>query len=73
MDIKDALHKTIDNAADALSEAGHRINASTEQAKRDAAGDEMSTGDKAKSVLNEGKEKILAEVDKTKQDVRNKT
>jgi F0F1-type ATP synthase membrane subunit b/b' len=73
MGIKDELHKVIDNAADALSEAGHKVNASTEQAKRDAAGDEMSTGEKAKSVLNQGKENVLAEVDRAKQDVRNKT
>jgi hypothetical protein len=73
MGIKDELHKVIDNAADALSEAGHKLNANTEQAKRDAAGDEMSAGEKAKSILNQGKETVLAEVDKTKQDVRNKT
>jgi len=73
MGIKDELHKVIDNAADALSEAGHKVNASTEQAKRDAAGDEMSTAEKAKSVLNQGKENVLAEVDRAKQDVRNKT
>jgi hypothetical protein len=73
MGIKDELHKVIDNAADALSEAGHKLNANTEQATRDAAGDEMTAGEKAKSILNQGKEDVLAGVDHAKQDVRNNT
>ncbi len=72
MGIKDELHKTIDNTADAIDQAGHEINAAAERANREAAGDTMTTGEKAKSILSEGKEKVLAEVDRTKRDVRSK-
>jgi hypothetical protein len=71
MGIKDELHKTIDNAADALDQAGHEVNAEAERATRETAGDTMTTGEKAKSLLNEGKEKVLADVDQAKRDVRN--
>jgi hypothetical protein len=70
MGIKDELHKTIDNTADAIDQVAHESNAAAERAKREVAGDTMTTGDKAKSILNEGKEKVLAEVDRTKRDVR---
>jgi hypothetical protein len=71
MGIKDELHKTIDNTADALDQAGHEVNAGAERANREAAGDTMTTGEKAKSLLNEGKEKVLADVDQAKRDIRN--
>jgi flagellar hook-basal body complex protein FliE len=71
MGIKDELHKTIDNVSDTINQAGHETNAAAERATREAAGDTMTTGEKAKSILNEGKEKVLAEVDRTKRDVRN--
>jgi hypothetical protein len=73
MSLKDELKKTIDNVGDALNEAGHRVSAGTERATREAAGDEMTPGEKAKSVVNEGKENVLAGVDKAKQDLRNNT
>jgi hypothetical protein len=73
MGLKEELVKTIDNAGDALSEAGHRVTAGTEKATREAAGDTMTPGDKLGSVVNEGKENLLAGVDKAKVDIRNKT
>ena len=71
MGLKDELHKGIDNAADTLSEAGHRGAADAERSKREIAGKEMTAGEKASSVVNEGKNRVQAEVDRAKRDVRN--
>jgi hypothetical protein len=71
MSIKDQLKKTIDNVADTFSEAGHRANADAERANREVAGDVMTPGEKVGSVANEGKETVLAEVDRAKRDLRN--
>jgi F0F1-type ATP synthase membrane subunit b/b' len=79
-----SFDKTVDNAAnglkkagadvkDSLNEAGHRANAEGEQAKRDVAGDQMTAGQKAGSMLRQGTETIKADVDKTKRDVRDNT
>ena len=73
MGIKDELKKTIDNVADTFSEAGHRANADAEHANRDVAGDVMTPGEKLGSVATEGKEGILADVDRAKRDFRNDT
>jgi hypothetical protein len=70
MGIKEELKKTIDNVGDAISEATHRGNAEGERAKREVAGDALTPGEKLGSVANEGKERVLAEVDRTKRDVR---
>ncbi len=71
MGLKDELKKTIDNVADAFSEAGHRANADAEHANREVAGDAMTPGEKLGSVTSEGKESVLAEVDRAKRDFRN--
>jgi hypothetical protein len=73
MGIKDELKKTIDNVADTFSEAGHRANADAEHADRAAAGDVMTPGEKLGSVVNEGKEGVLADVDRAKREFRNET
>jgi gas vesicle protein len=70
MGLKDELKKTIDNVGDAISELGHRGKAEAEQASREAAGDTMTPGEHVGSVLTEGKERVLAEVDRTKREVR---
>jgi len=70
MGLLDGIKKTVDNAADALSEAGHKTNAEAEHASREVAGDTMTPGEKLGSVANEGKEDLLAGVDRTKRDVR---
>jgi hypothetical protein len=70
MGLKDELKKTIDNVSDAVSEAGHRGNAAGERAQREVAGDTMTPAEKVGSVLNEGKENVLAETDRAKRDVR---
>jgi hypothetical protein len=70
MGLKDELKKTIDNVSDAISEAGHRGNAASERAEREVAGDTMTPGERVGSVLNEGKENVLAEADRAKRGVR---
>ena len=67
----DAVKKGAEDVKDAVSEIGHRSAAEGEQAKRDVAGDAMTTGEKVGSVFNQGKETVLADVDATKRDVRN--
>jgi hypothetical protein len=71
MGLKDELKKTVDNIGDAISEAGHRSSADAESTKREVAGDVMTPGEKLGSYANEGKERVLADVDRTKQDARN--
>lgn len=73
MGIKDELKKTIDNVADTFSEAGHRTNAEAERTDREIAGDTLTPGEKLGSVANEGKEGVLADIDKAKRDFRNET
>ncbi len=69
----DAIKDTVDNVRDGSNEAGHRTQANAEQQKRNLAGDEMTTGQKAGSLLNQGKNEVQADYDKTKRDVRNDT
>jgi len=71
MSIKDTIGNAVNNIKDTVSEAGHRSAAEGEQAKRDALGDQMTTGEKAGSLLNQGAETIKGDFDATKRDVRN--
>ena len=73
MKATDSIKKTVDDAKDTLHEAGHRSNAEGEKAKRELLGDEMTTGEKAKSVANQAKETVQAEYDAAKKDVRSNT
>ena len=73
MGLMDGIKKTVDNVADAISEAGHKTNAEAEHATRDAAGDAMTPGEKLGSMVNEGKENVLGGVDHAKRDVRENT
>ena len=67
----DTVKDTVDNVTDGVREAGHRGEARAEQEKRNLAGDEMTTGEKAQSMFNQGKNEVQAEYDKTKRDLRN--
>lgn len=69
----DTVKDTVDNVTDGVHEVGHRAEARGEQQKRELAGDEMTTGEKAQSLLNQGKNEVQADYDKTKQDIRNNT
>ncbi|HET9342156.1 MAG TPA: hypothetical protein VFO25_04505 [Candidatus Eremiobacteraceae bacterium] len=68
----DDVKKTVDDAKDAASEIKHRSEAEIEKAKRDIAGDDMTTGEKVKSVVHEDVERTKADVDKAKREVRDK-
>ncbi|MDQ2681501.1 MAG: hypothetical protein M3Y21_10875 [Candidatus Eremiobacteraeota bacterium] len=69
-DLKDSINKAVDKTKDAISESGHRSVAEGEQAKRDLAGDEMTTGEKAGSVIKQSTNTVQAEVDKAKRESR---
>ena len=80
MDLKTGLNEladgathAIDNAKDAVSEAGHRSAAEAEHAKRDVAGEQMTTSEKIGSVVNQTKHTVQADIDASKRDVRNHT
>ncbi len=73
MGLKEDLKKTVDNVKDAFNEAGHKVNAENEQAKRELAGDAMTPGEKVASVANQAKEESLAGMDRAKQAVRSNT
>jgi F0F1-type ATP synthase membrane subunit b/b' len=77
MGLKDSLDKGLDavkhaaeNVKDSLSEAGHRSAAEAEQTKRDVAGDDMTLGEKAGSIVNQGSETVKAELDAAKREAR---
>jgi hypothetical protein len=78
MGIKDDFNKAVDNAKDAVAnvkdtvnEATHRSTAEAEQAKRDVAGDQMTVGENAGSMLNQAKNSVQADMDAAKREARN--
>ncbi len=73
MGLKDALDKFGKDVKDTANEAGHRSAAEGEQAKRDAAGDQMTAGDTAGSMVNQAKESVKADISSTKRDTRDST
>jgi hypothetical protein len=73
MKATDAIKKALDDVKDTTNETAHRSNAEGEKAKRELLGDEMTTGEKAKSVANQAKETLQAEYDAAKKDVRHNT
>jgi uncharacterized protein YjbJ (UPF0337 family) len=75
MGLKDEVDKVVakvqdvvDDVKHATSEAAHRAAAKAEQERRAAAGDDLTTGQKVGSVLNQSKETIEAEIDAFKRD-----
>jgi predicted hydrolase (HD superfamily) len=80
MGLKDDVTKVVDklkdaaeNVKDAVSEGIHRATAQVEQQKRGVAGDEMTTGEKASSMIKQEKQTVQADIDAMKRDDRNKT
>jgi hypothetical protein len=71
MGLKDEVKKVIDNVKDSLSESAHKTEADGERAKRDLAGDSMTPGEKAGSLLNEAKNNVQGDADAAKRDIRN--
>ncbi len=73
MKATDEVKKVLDDVKDGLNETAHRSNAEGEKAKRELLGDEMTVGEKAKSVANQANETVQAEYDAGKRDLRDKT
>jgi hypothetical protein len=71
--VVDKVKDAVENVKDAASEATHRGAAEAEQQKRDVAGDEMTTGEKAGSMINQAKNTVQGDIDATKRDVRKNT
>jgi hypothetical protein len=69
----DQVKKAVENTKDAAHELEHRTKAALEHAKRDIAGDELTTGEKVKSFVNEDVEKTKADIDEAKRKLREKT
>lgn len=70
MDIKKSVKDSIDNSRDAAREAIHRSTADMARAQRETEGDEMTAGEKVKSVGIEAKNRTQAEIDKLKREAR---
>ena len=80
MGLKNDVTKVVDNVKDAgknikdeVSEGIHRGTADAEQKKREIAGDQLSTGEKANSIINQEKQTAQADIDAMKRDVRKNT
>lgn len=73
MSIKHEIDKTARDLKDATSEAFHRTAAEAEKARRDAEGEEMTSGEKLESMANEAKHRTQAGVDSAKRSVRDNT
>ena len=67
----DSVKKVVDNTRDAVHEAEHRAAADGEKARREALKDSLTPGEKARSALDEAKQRAEAEIDATKRKIRN--
>ncbi len=70
MDIANEIKNTVGAVKDAVSEAGHKSAADAEHARRDIAGDTMTTSEKLGSLANEVKNNVQAGVDHAKVEAR---
>jgi len=61
-DVKNAA----ENVGDRIDEAGHRTAATFEKESREEAGDDMTLGEKVKSMASEAKHSLEAGIDKMK-------
>ncbi|MFN2449544.1 MAG: hypothetical protein ABR508_07105 [Candidatus Baltobacteraceae bacterium] len=67
------INKAAKDIGDTVKEGVHRGQADSERAKREAAGDAMTPGDKAGSVIDEAGSTAKAEIDRTKRTFRDST
>jgi hypothetical protein len=66
------LRRAKKDLKDASSEYSHRVQAGAERAKRELAGDAMTTTQKTKSAVKEAGHRMAAGVDKTKRKIRDR-
>jgi len=71
--VVEAVKDTVANVTDTASEAVHRVAAQAEQQKRNLVGDQMTTGEKASSMISQAKQTAQGDIDAMKREDRNKT
>jgi len=64
------IKRGVKDVRDAVDETMHRSTADAERARRETEGDLMTPGEKVQSGVNEAKERLEAEGDKTKRNIR---
>lgn len=67
------IERGLKDARDALDETMHRSAAEAERTRREIEGEEMTPGEKIASGANEAKERLEAEADKAKRNIRDHT
>jgi hypothetical protein len=70
MDIKNDLKNIVGAVKDSVNEAVHKTSADAEHARRDAAGDTMTTSEKIGSIANEATNNVQAGIDHAKVEAR---
>jgi predicted neutral ceramidase superfamily lipid hydrolase len=70
--VVEAVKDTVANVKDTASEAVHRVAAQVEQQKRNLVGDQMTTGEKASSMISQAKQTAQGDIDAMKREDRNK-
>jgi hypothetical protein len=70
MDLMNDLKNGLGAIKDSISEGAHKGAADAEHAKRDVAGDSLTTGEKVSSIANEAKNNVQAGVDHAKVEAR---
>lgn len=70
MDLKDSIKNTVETVKDSVNEGLHKSTAEAEHARRETAGDTMTTGEKVNSMANEVKNNVQAGTDHAKVEAR---
>jgi uncharacterized protein YoxC len=69
----EAVKDTVKNVKDTASEAVHRVAAQAEQQKRNLIGEQMTTEEKASSMISQAKQTAQGDIDAMKREERDKT
>lgn len=73
MSLKENLEKAVENVKDAFKEGEHRGAAEGERAKREAAGEMMTPGEKLGSVVQEAGHDLAGDAHAARRDIRSAT
>jgi hypothetical protein len=73
MGLGDEIRKGVKDVTDAVDQGAHQGAAEAEHARRDAAGDTMTAGEKLGSMADEAKHRAAAGVDQAKRTIRDNT
>jgi hypothetical protein len=69
----EAVKDTVKNVKDTASEVVHRVAAQAEQQKRNLIGEQMTTEEKASSMISQAKQTAQGDIDAMKREERDKT